>query len=153
MSVGSLKFAQCSALPGGCVASPSGAFFRGEPDERGRATRSFRSKRADTIAAGPLDSTQATRAAHAAQSGCAAKRPSICRPVLLLFAGRKVAALFARRQAVGSMDPEPAARVISEVLPAVVSLALPTVVCAIRMHPPPALVASAVVLAHNSATF
>ena len=75
MPVGSLKFAQCSALPGGCVASPSGAFFRGEPDERGRATRSFRSKRADTIAAGPLDSTQATRAAHAAQSGCAATVP------------------------------------------------------------------------------
>ena len=75
MSVGSLKFATCSALPGGCVASPSGAFFRGEPDERGRATRSFRSKRADTIAAGPLDSTQATRAAHAAQSGCAATGP------------------------------------------------------------------------------
>ena len=96
MSVGSLKFAQCSALPGGCVASPSGAFFRGEPDERGRATRSFRSKRAETIAARPLDSTQATRAAHAAQSGCAVTGPHIA------FRTSHLAHFLARRTSHGS---------------------------------------------------
>ena len=35
----------------------------------------FQTKIAETIAARPLDSTQATRAAHAAQSGCAATPP------------------------------------------------------------------------------
>ena len=46
-----------------------------EPHPPTRQLFFFQTKIAETIAARPLDSTHATRAAHAAQSGCAATGP------------------------------------------------------------------------------